>query len=359
MPAAVGARARAAARPSPRASRSATAPSSSPPSRPARTPATRRVMIAAGLLAKKAVAKGLDAQALGQDEPRARLPRRHRLPRQGRTRHAPRRARLQHRRLRLHDLHRQLRPAARRGRARRSRRGDLVVAAVLSGNRNFEGRVNPRREGELPRQPAARRRVRDRRHGRHRPGRTSRSARARTASPSILKDIWPTQQEIADTIAALRRPGDVRDAVRRRVRRPPQWKRSRVSGGELYAWDANEHLHPGAAVLRRHEREPAPIQPIRGARCLAVARRLGHHRPHQPRRRHQEGLPAGTFLHEQGVAPLDFNSYGARRGNDRVMTRGTFANIRLKNLLAPGTEGGVTQATCRRGERDVDLRRRA
>ena len=128
------------------------------------------VMIAAGLLAKKAVEKGLKRQAVGEDQPRAGLEGRHRLPARCRADTAARTScGFQPRRLRLHDLHRQQRPAAATRSRSRSTEGDLVAAAVLSGNRNFEGRINRRRPRQLPGLAAAGRRLRPRRADRHRP----------------------------------------------------------------------------------------------------------------------------------------------------------------------------------------------
>ena len=159
------------------------------------------VMVAAGLLAKKAVEQGLTAQALGEDQPRPGSTRRHRLLRQSRPRSSYlESARLLHRRLRLHHLHRQLRPAARGNLRSRSTKNDLVVAAVLSGNRNFEGRINPDVKANylaspplvvayaLPAPPTS----------------TSTSdpiGTGKNGSPVFLRDIWPTQQEVADTVA--------------------------------------------------------------------------------------------------------------------------------------------------------------
>ena len=123
-----------------------------------------------------------------------------------------------------------------------------------------------------------------------------------------------------------------------------QWNEIPVKGGELFDVRRQEHLHPGAAVLHRISKPtPEPIKPITGARVLAMVGDSVTTDHISPAGSIKKDSPAGKYLMEHGVQPLDFNSYGSRRGNDRVMTRGTFANIRLRNLLAPGTEGGVTR----------------
>ena len=123
----------------------------------------------------------------------------------------------------------------------------------------------------------------------------------------------------------------------------PKWNAIKTSEGELYDWDGDEHVHPGAAVLDRPAaRAGADSADPRRAVLAAVGDSVTTDHI-SPAGSIAKDSPAGKFLMEDGVEPRDFNSYGARRGNDRVMTRGTFANIRIRNLLAPGTEGGVTR----------------
>ena len=176
------------------------------------------------------------------------------------------------------------------------------------------------------------------------------SAPAQDGEPVYLRDIWPTQQEVDD---ADRRAQSTPEMFRkqyanvcdrqRAVERDPGQRRRAVRLG------CEQHLHPGAAVLHRPEAtSPRPIQPIKAARVLVMVGdsvTTDHISPGRARSRRIR-RPASTCM-EHGVQPVDFNSYGSRRGNDRVMTRGTFANIRLRNLLAPGTEGGVTTLPAR------------
>ncbi len=112
----------------------------------------------------------------------------------------------------------------------------------------------------------------------------------------------------------------------------------------MFAWEPESTYIQEPPFLMDLAAEPGPIEPIRGARVLAGPGRLGDHGPHLAGRLDRHAQPRGQVPHRAAACrPVDFNSYGSRRGNDRVMTRGTFANIRMRNLLAPGTEGGVTR----------------
>jgi aconitate hydratase len=122
----------------------------------------------------------------------------------------------------------------------------------------------------------------------------------------------------------------------------PEWNEIPVRGGELFEWDEKSTYIQEPPYFVDLAPEPRAVQPIRGARVLVMVGDSVTTDHISPAGSIKKDSPAGRFLMERGVTPIDFNSYGARRGNDRVMTRGTFANIRLKNLLAPGTEGGVT-----------------
>jgi aconitate hydratase len=157
-----------------------------------------------------------------------------------------------------------------------------------------------------------------------------------------LKDIWPSQQEIVDAIASALKPemfkeqyGDVYDGN-------ATWNAIPVTESDVYHWDAESTYVKEPPFFVDLTAEPEPLHGIRGARVLAL---LGdtittdHISPAGPI---AINSPSAKYLMDHGVEPKDFNTYGARRGNDRVMVRGTFANIRLKNQLAPGTEGGVT-----------------
>ena len=219
--------------------------------------------------------------------------------------------------------------------------GDLVVSAVLSGNRNFEGRVSPHTRANYLASPPL----------------VVAYALAGTVDIDLssepigqdsggndvfLKDIWPSQKEVLDAIASAVSPEMFRDRYGSVFTGNETWNRIESPSGALYEWDENSTYIQEPPFFVDLSAEPEDIAPIRGARALVM---LGdsittdHISPAGVIKKDQ---PAGQYLIEHGVDFADFNSYGSRRGNDRVMTRGTFANIRLRNLLAPGTEGGVT-----------------
>ncbi len=218
----------------------------------------------------------------------------------------------------------------------------LVVAAVLSGNRNFEGRVHPDvRANYLASPPLV---VAYALAGRvdidltNEPLGTGRDGR-----PVYLKDVWPTQQEVSDAVARsisqemfLKEYGEVYNGTE-------AWRTLPVPEGDLYAWDANSTYVKHPPYFEGMTREVPPVADVTGARALAVLGDSITTDHISPAGSIKVSSPAGKYLIEHGVAVADFNQYGARRGNHEVMVRGTFANVRLKNLLAPGTEGGVTR----------------
>jgi aconitate hydratase len=219
--------------------------------------------------------------------------------------------------------------------------GRLVAAAVLSGNRNFEGRVNPLTRANYLASPPlvvayALAGTVDIDFERDPVG-TGADGR-----PVYLRELWPTQREIADTIASSLRPEHFSAEYANVFDGNPRWNAIPVAGGERYAWD------PGSGYI--HEppffggltREPAPLADIPGARALVVLGDSVTTDHISPAGDIAEDSPAGRWLKSRGSEKRDFNSYGSRRGNDLVMVRGTFANIRLKNLLVPGSEGNVT-----------------
>ncbi len=219
--------------------------------------------------------------------------------------------------------------------------GNLVVASVLSGNRNFEGRISPDvRANYLASPPLvvayaiagtvdidlA----------------TDPLGNDENGEPVYLRDIWPTQDEVSAIVNSAvtsdqfaRQYGSVFDGS-------DEWRDIAVDGDALFAWaDSSTYIQEPPFFMDLGP-EPEPISPIHDARALL---KLGDSvtTDHiSPAGSISADGPAGLFLIDRGVEPADFNSYGSRRGNDRVMTRGTFANIRIRNELAPGTEGGLT-----------------
>jgi aconitate hydratase len=219
--------------------------------------------------------------------------------------------------------------------------GDLVACAVLSGNRNFEGRINPHvRANYLASPPLV---VAYALAGTTDIDLTTEPIGKDDDGRSVfLKDIWPSQREIADTIAAAMSPALFQQEYAHAADGPPEWQRISAPTGDLYAWDAQSTYIQEPPFFVDMPAAPPPIESVSGARCLVSVGDSCTTDHISPAGSIKKDSPAGLFLQAQGVAPADFNSYGARRGNDRVMTRGTFANIRLKNLLVPGSEGNVT-----------------
>jgi aconitate hydratase len=218
---------------------------------------------------------------------------------------------------------------------------DLVLAGVLSGNRNFEGRINPHvRANYLASPPLV---VAYALAGTvdvnltTDPVGTGRDGRA-----VYLKDIWPSVAEITELFSISFDPETFRRVYDGIESSNEEWNAIPVSGGDLYQWDEASTYIQQPPFFVGMSREPRPIEPIEGARVLVKVGDSITTDHISPAGAFAVDSPAGRYLVEQGVEPRDFNSYGSRRGNDRVMTRGTFANIRLRNELAPGTEGGYT-----------------
>ena len=220
--------------------------------------------------------------------------------------------------------------------------GDLVACSVLSGNRNFEGRVNPHvRANYLASPPLV---VAYALAGTtdidlvHEP-----IGRGKDGKDVYLKDIWPTQKDVSDALARSMSPAAFQREYASATDGPPEWQQIDAPTGDLYDWDESSTYIQEPPFFVDMPAAPEPIQSISGAHCLVSVGDSCTTDHISPAGSIKKDSPAGLYLQQQGVAPLDFNSYGARRGNDRVMTRGTFANIRLKNLLVPGTEGNVTR----------------
>jgi aconitate hydratase len=160
--------------------------------------------------------------------------------------------------------------------------------------------------------------------------------------PVYLRDVWPSQQEIADTIASALKPEQFATEYGNVFDGNPRWNAIPVTGGELYAWsDASTYIHE-PPFFQGLTSEPLPTKDIAGARVLAMVADSVTTDHISPAGDIARDSPAGAWLQSRGIEKKDFNSYGSRRGNDLVMVRGTFANIRLKNLLVPGSEGNVT-----------------
>ncbi len=221
--------------------------------------------------------------------------------------------------------------------------GDLSVTAVLSGNRNFEGRVHAEvRMNYLASPPLV---VAYALAGRMDIDLYNEPLGQDAGGNDVfLKDIWPSQHEIAQAVAANVTNKQYTESYQDVFAGESRWQQLASPEGELFGWDADSTYiaNPPYFTGMSKEVETGGDLDIRGARALA---RLGDSvtTDHiSPAGAIKADSPAGKYLQERGVAPQDFNSYGSRRGNHEVMMRGTFANIRLRNLMAPGTEGGVT-----------------
>jgi aconitate hydratase len=218
---------------------------------------------------------------------------------------------------------------------------NLVAAAVLSGNRNFEGRINPvvranylaspplvvayavagSMDVDLAREPIGQD------HDGH---------------PVYLRELWPSQEEIKDAVARALRPEMFEQQYSNVFDGNTSWNAISIPDGKLYRWDPESTYIREPNFFDDLTPEPAPLHDIEGARVLALLGDSVTTDHISPAGNIARNSPAGRYLMSLGVEPVDFNSYGARRGNHEVMVRGTFANIRIKNLMLPGVEGGYT-----------------
>jgi aconitate hydratase len=217
----------------------------------------------------------------------------------------------------------------------------VVTAAVLSGNRNFEGRVHPQVKANYLASPPlvvalGLAGTVDIDLGREPLGKD------RTGQPVYLREIWPSQAEVTEAMSRAVKPEMFRRSYANVWDGNPTWNAIPVSGGDLYDFKPDSTYIQEPPFFAGLTAEPPKIADIRGARVLVVLGDSVTTDHISPAGDIAVDSPAGKYLRERGVEKRDFNSYGSRRGNDRVMVRGTFANIRLKNLLVPGTEGGVT-----------------
>ena len=218
----------------------------------------------------------------------------------------------------------------------------LVAAAVLSGNRNFEGRIHPYVKANYLASPPlvvayALAGTVDKDLA------TEPLGTGKDGAPVFLKDIWPTSDDVKSAVSESITPEMFAKTYATIFEGPPEWKE--VAGSattELYSFDDSSTYIQEPPFFSSMQLKPDEVKAVAGARVLALLGDSVTTDHISPAGDIPEKSPAGAYLTEHGVAKVDFNSYGARRGNDRVMVRGTFANIRLKNLLVPGVEGGVT-----------------
>lgn len=219
--------------------------------------------------------------------------------------------------------------------------GDLVVAGVLSGNRNFEGRIHPNVKANYLASPPLV--VAFALAGTVDIDLTTEPIGKGTDGTDVyLKDIWPTTNEIAEYLENAVRPELFRKNYDGIADSNDQWNAIPVPEGDLFEWNESSTYIQLPPFFENMARESSPIQPIHGGRVLVKVGDSITTDHISPAGNIKKDSPAGRYLMENGVQPVDFNSYGSRRGSDRVMTRGTFANVRLKNQMAPGTEGGMT-----------------
>jgi aconitate hydratase len=219
---------------------------------------------------------------------------------------------------------------------------DLIAAAVLSGNRNFEARVHQSIKANFLMSPPLV--VAFALAGRVDIDLTSEAlGKGQDGQPVYLKDIWPTMKEIREAMQSALRPEVFRQLYRDFAGQNPKWNEIPSSAGNAYAWDPNSTYIQEPPFFKDFSLRPGEIHEIRHARPLAIFGDSVTTDHISPAGSIKKTSPAGKYLMDHGVNMVDFNSYGSRRGNDRVMTRGTFANVRIKNLMLPGTEGGVTK----------------
>jgi aconitate hydratase len=219
---------------------------------------------------------------------------------------------------------------------------DIAAAAVLSGNRNFEGRIHPDvKLNYLASPPLV---VAYALAGSLDIDITTEPlGTGSDGHPVYLRDIWPSEREIADVVGQAIKSQMFADSYGDVFAGDERWQDLQIPEGSIFEWDDASTYVRRPPYFDGMPRQPAAVTDIAGARVLAVLGDSVTTDHISPAGNIKKDSPAGAYLQEHGVLPRDFNSYGSRRGNHEVMIRGTFANIRLRNLLAPGTEGGVTR----------------
>jgi len=220
-------------------------------------------------------------------------------------------------------------------------KNDLVAASVLSGNRNFEARVHQNIKSNFLMSPplvvafALAGRV-------DLDLSTEPLGRDQSGAPVFLKDIWPSLQEVRDQMQAALKPEVFRKLYTNFAEQNPKWNEIPSTAGNVYAFDVKSTYIQEPPFFTNFSLTPGSIKPITGARALGIFGDSVTTDHISPAGAIKKSSPAGKFLLDNGVTFEDFNSYGSRRGNDRIMTRGTFANVRIKNLMLGGEEGGNT-----------------
>ena len=218
---------------------------------------------------------------------------------------------------------------------------DLVAASVLSGNRNFEARVHQNIKANFLMSPplvvafalAGRVNIDLSREP---------LGKDKDGKETFLRDLWPNLSEIKKTMQSALRPETFRKLYRDFADQNPKWNEIPSSAGDIYEWDEKSDYIHEPPFFENFSMKPGHIEEIRGARALGIFGDSVTTDHISPAGAIKATSPAGQYLVSRGIEHADFNSYGSRRGNDLVMTRGTFANVRIKNLMVPGTEGGLT-----------------
>ena len=227
-------------------------------------------------------------------------------------------------------------------------KNDLVAASVLSGNRNFEARVHQSIKANFLMSPPLV--VAFALAGRVDINLTREPIGiGKDGSEVFLKDLWPSSREVRDQMRVALKPEVFQRLYRDFAAQNPKWNEIPTTAGHVFAWDSASTYIQEPPFFAHFGLEPGTIGEIQGARALGIFGDSVTTDHISPAGSIKKSAPAGKYLLENGVAFEEFNSYGSRRGNDRVMTRGTFANVRIKNLMAPGTEGGVTRCFAANG----------
>ncbi len=219
---------------------------------------------------------------------------------------------------------------------------DLVAVSVLSGNRNFEARVHPAIKANFLMSPplvvafalAGRADIDMEKEA---------IGNGKDGQPVYLRDIWPTLEEIRETMSKSLRPEMFEQTYRSFEKMNPAWNLIPSTAGQLYAWNDDSTYIQQPPFFQNFSMESGSIKELKGARALGIFGDSVTTDHISPAGSFKKETPAGKFLTAKGVEVRDFNSYGSRRGNDRIMTRGTFANVRIKNLMLGGVEGGFTK----------------